>query len=63
MPDVATAHTAEAADVTPDLSARRPEVLRRLLERGVPAETLGMILPGWEPFLAEATAGPESTAR
>lgn len=37
-----------------DLTARRPDVLRRLLERGVPATTLQTILPEWEPFLAAA---------
>ncbi len=54
MPDLARASSLEGPDVTVDLTVHRAEVLRRLLERGVPAATLGLILPGWEPFLAEA---------
>lgn len=46
--------TVEVEDVTADLAARRPEVLRRLLDRGVPPRTLQTLLPGWEPFLAAA---------
>lgn len=37
-----------------DLTARRPDVLRRLIERGVPAHTLQTLLPDWEPFLVAA---------
>lgn len=51
-PDEAT--TVEVEDVTADLAARRPEVLRRLLDLGVPHATLQLLLPGWEPFLAAA---------
>lgn len=43
-------------DSATDLIARRPEVLRRLIDRGVPAQTLTTILPGWEPFLDAALA-------
>lgn len=50
-----TADPLVAHDTT-DLVARRPDVLRRLLERGVPARTLGTMLPGWEPFLDLAQA-------
>lgn len=44
-----------AEEDLPDLRARRPEVLRRLMDRGVPASALATILPDWEPFLADAT--------
>lgn len=45
-----------------DLASRRPEVLRRLLARGVPASTLQTILPDWEPFLAAALSEPSTSA-
>lgn len=35
-----------------DLTARRPDVLRRLIDRGVPADTLQTLFPDWEPFFA-----------
>jgi hypothetical protein len=41
-----------------DLTARRPDVVRRLLERGVPVTTLQTILPDWEPFLATVLTEP-----
>lgn len=42
----------------PDLTARRPEVLRRLLERGVPAGTIQLLFPEWETVLAVALDEP-----
>lgn len=45
----------------PDLTARRPDVLRRLLERGVPAETLQTLLPDWDVALATALNEPVPT--
>jgi hypothetical protein len=45
-------------DVTTDLAARRADVLRRLLDRGVPPRTLETLLPGWEPFLTAALLPP-----
>ena len=44
-------------DVT-DLTARRPDVLRRLIDRGVPADTLQMLFPDWEPFFDVALGEP-----
>lgn len=38
----------EPGEDTLDLATRRPEVLQRLLERGVPARTLQTLFPGWE---------------
>lgn len=45
-------------NTVPDLTARRPDVLRRLLERGVPAETLQTLLPDWDVALATALSEP-----
>lgn len=44
-------------DVT-DLTARRPDVLRRLLDRGVPAGTLQALFPDWGPFFDAALSEP-----
>lgn len=41
-------------DAEPDLVARRPEVVRRLLARGVPPRTLEALLPGWEQVIGES---------
>lgn len=41
-------------DVIADLAERRPEVIRRLLERGVAPATLETLLPGWEPVFRAA---------
>lgn len=43
----------------PDLIARRPEVIRRLLALGVPAQTLRTLLPDWDVVVAEALSEPE----
>lgn len=45
-----------------DLVARRPDVVRRLIERGVPAATLQTLLPDWESVVA-AALGEAATAR
>lgn len=45
--------TEDPADAVPDLTARRPEVVRRLLDRGVPPRTLQALLPGWEVAVRE----------
>lgn len=42
----------------PDLIARRPDVLRRLLERGVPAQTIQLLFPDWDGVLAVALGEP-----
>lgn len=42
----------DASEAVPDLTARRPEVVRRLLERGVPVQTLRVMLPDWEPVIS-----------
>lgn len=48
-----------AADAVADLTERRPEVVRRLLARGVPPRALEAVLPGWEVLLDQAEApGP-----
>lgn len=47
----------EAGEVVPDLAARRPEVVRRLLERGVPPRTLQALFPGWDVAIDEGGAG------
>lgn len=44
-----------------DLTARRPDVVRRLIERGVPATTIRTLLPDWEPVVAAAISPPAST--
>lgn len=49
--------TDEAGEVVPDLAARRPEVVRRLLERGVPARTLQALFPGWDVAIDEGGTG------
>lgn len=36
-----------------DVQAYRPEVVRRLLARGVSAQTLALVLPGWEQLVDE----------
>jgi hypothetical protein len=41
---------------------RRPEVVRRLLERGIPTTVLVAMLPDWEPLLEEA-GPPDATGR
>ncbi|MBW3657560.1 MAG: hypothetical protein KY457_02905 [Actinobacteria bacterium] len=41
-----------------DLTARRPDVLRRLLDRGVPAGTLQALFPDWGPFVDAALSEP-----
>lgn len=40
-----------------DLTARRAEVIRRLLARGVPPRALRALLPDWDPLIREASAG------
>jgi hypothetical protein len=40
-----------------DLTARRAEVIRRLLARGVPPRALRALLPDWDPLIQEASAG------
>jgi hypothetical protein len=49
-------------DVIADLADRRADVLRRLLDRGVPPRTLETLLPGWEPFLTAALLPPTDRA-
>jgi hypothetical protein len=61
------AEPTSAADATPaldptgetmiDLTARRCDVVRRLLDRGVPPLALRALLPGWDPVIAEAVSG------
>lgn len=56
-------HTGQPAETTvPDLVARRPDVLRRLLERGVPPQALRTILPDWGADLALALTSARSPA-
>lgn len=43
-----------AADDAADLTEHRPEVVRRLLARGVPPRALEALLPGWELLITEA---------
>ncbi|HEX2028401.1 MAG TPA: hypothetical protein VHF25_10425 [Nitriliruptorales bacterium] len=43
-------------EVAADVAARRGDVLRRLLERGVPAGALRTLLPGWDDVITSATA-------
>lgn len=55
-----------AADDMPDLTEHRPEVVRRLLARGVPPRALEALLPGWELLITDAgpprLAVPQETA-
>lgn len=53
--DTPTRDTGE--DMT-DLAARRPEVVRRLLDRGIPSQTLKTILPGWEHVIEQVSIVP-----
>lgn len=46
----------------PDLAARRPDVLRRLLDLGVPPQTLRTLLPEWDAVLTDALSEPVPTA-
>ncbi|MFP5310100.1 MAG: hypothetical protein ACLGIR_11050 [Actinomycetes bacterium] len=38
-----------------DLTSHRPDVCRRLLERGLSVDVLRTILPEWDPWIVEAT--------
>lgn len=54
------AHRSEAEDLVGDpmidlVAARRPDVVRRLIEAGVPARTLRALLPEWESLIRETT--------
>lgn len=55
-----------AVDTVPDLAEHRPEVVRRLLARGVSPRTLEALLPGWELLITDAAtprlAVPQETA-
>lgn len=51
-------HGHHTENTVPDLIARRPDVLRRLLERGVPAETIQVLFPDWDTVLAAALSEP-----
>lgn len=44
----------DPGDTMPDLTARRPEVVRRLLERGVSVRALRALLPEWDLVIQEA---------
>lgn len=46
----------DPGDAMPDLTARRPEVVRRLLDRGVSARALRALLPAWEPVIDQAVS-------
>lgn len=54
------AHEGGAVDAVPDLREHRPEVVRRLLARGVSPRVLEALLPGWELFITDA--GPPRPA-
>lgn len=41
-------------DAVPDLAERRPEVVRRLLARGMPPRAIEILLPGWELLVTES---------
>lgn len=45
----------DLGDSMNDLVARRPDVVRRLIDRGVPARTLRALLPEWDPLIREAS--------
>lgn len=47
-------------EAVPDLTERRPEVVRRLLARGMPPRALEALLPGWELLVPEAATPQES---
>lgn len=55
MDDLDGPHT---ETTVPDLIARRPDVLRRLLERGVPAQTIQLLFPEWDSVLTTALNEP-----
>lgn len=43
-----------ASSESTDVAAYRPEVVRRLLERGVSAQTLAIVLPDWHEVISSA---------
>lgn len=49
-----TGTSGDAGEVSEDLTERRPEVVRRLLDRGVPLRTLQALFPDWDRVLGEA---------
>ena len=52
-PGLAAIPTPVGGEVGFDLRARRLEVVRRLLSRGVSAATLRAVLPEWDGLIAE----------
>lgn len=56
-PDTIVTVVDPTGDTMTDLTARRCEVVRRLLDRGVPALALRALLPGWDPVIQEAVSG------
>lgn len=50
-------------DAVADLTERRPEVIRRLIERGVPPRALEVLLPGWELLIIEAGSARLATSQ
>lgn len=46
----------DVGETMSDLTARRVDVVRRLLERGVPVRTLRALLPDWDPLIQEASS-------
>lgn len=59
MSDAPIPPVPDPGDAMPDLTARRPDVVRRLIERGVPARALQALLPDWEVFIQDAAAAPD----
>lgn len=57
-----TATNEDAGEVSEDLTERRPEVVRRLLDRGVPLQTLRALFPDWDRVLGEAGDLPRDVA-
>lgn len=46
----------DVGDTMSDLTARRADVVRRLIDRGVPVRTLRALLPDWDPLIQEASS-------
>lgn len=56
-PDTIVTVVDPTGDTMTDLTARRCDVVRRLLDRGVPPLALRALLPGWDPVIQEAVSG------
>ena len=52
----ARSDASDVGDTVSDLTARRADVVRRLIDRGVPPRTLRALLPDGDPLIREASS-------